>query len=191
MNLDLAKQWVSHWEGTRLKCYRDSLGIATVGVGFNLTAAGARQTIANLGVDYDGLLTGAVGLAPEQVKDLLVGSVDIAASGARLLVPNCGEITEDRQIVLVDLAFNLGQRKLSTFVRTLQCIREQAWESAAAELEASEWFEQVGPGVRQRGGANVAVLRGSTTVRAVLQLPESSSGQLERVEAVACLLQAA
>ena len=71
MDLALTKQWITHWESTRLQSYDDATGTPrnpgdtprgnpTIGVGFNLVAAGAQANIESLGLNYNDVLTGAV-----------------------------------------------------------------------------------------------------------------------------------
>jgi lysozyme len=49
-----------------------------------------------------------------------------------------------RRYVVVDMLFNLGLPKLRLFRRFLQALRDHDYEWAAAEMEDSKWFYQVG-----------------------------------------------
>jgi len=158
MNLDLTKQWITRWEGTRTACYKDTVGIATIGVGFNLQTPGAEACITNLGLDYNQVLSGACDLTPDQIDSLLENSIQSAIATARSVVPTFDSLPDNQQLVLTDLAYNMGGTRLSAFHDTLTSIANQDWPSAATNLQASHWFNQVGPGPNQRGGADVAVL---------------------------------
>jgi len=46
--------------------------------------------------------------------------------------------------VLVDLVFNMGEHGLSKFVNTLEAVKTQHWTVAAAALQDSSWFHEVG-----------------------------------------------
>lgn len=59
------------------------------------------------------------------------------------------------RFVLIDLHYNMGGTTLRTFKNTLACFRAQDWKQAAANLEKSKWFTQVG----RRARENVATLR--------------------------------
>lgn len=161
MDMDLTKQWITRWEGTRTQVYNDTMGIPTIGVGLNLTTASAKSAIADLGIDIDALLDGTLALTPDQIDQLLTGSIQLALVTARALVPNFDNLPDNQQLVVTDLAFNMGQTTLSKFVNTLSYVNNQDWANAASNLQESAWFNQVGSKPTQRGGADVAVL-GST-----------------------------
>jgi lysozyme len=171
MDLPLTKQWISRWEGIRTQVYKDTMGIPTIGVGLNLTTPAARTAVAALGLDCDALIAGTISLTDEQVDTLLGGSIDIALVTARKLVSNFDTLPEPQQIVITDLAFNMGGPTLSQFVHTLALIQAQNWADAARNLQQSNWFKQVGIKPNQRGGADSAVLANSCTPQSVLGLP--------------------
>lgn len=161
MDLDLATRYTAHWEGTRSTVYLDTKGIQTIGVGFNLTTASAPAQIAALGLDYQAVLSGSVSLSDAQIDQLLQTTLQTAVSAAQALVPDFDSIPGAQQIVLTDLAFNMGQSTLSTFVHTLAFVQQQNWSMAAYNLRQSLWFTQVGSAPTQRGGADCAVLAGT------------------------------
>ncbi len=74
MDLDLATQYTAHWEGRRSTVYRDTKGIPTIGVGFNLTTADAPAQIAALGLDYQSVLNGSAALTDAQMDQPKNGS---------------------------------------------------------------------------------------------------------------------
>ena len=175
MDLSLVKQWITHWEGWRSRSYRDSRNIPTIGVGFNLTTAVARPAMIALGLDYEQVLAGAIQLTAEQIDELLTGGIQRAIEDARVLVPSFDRIPADQQLVLIDLAFNMGQQTLSEFARTLRFIEQQDWTNAASNLRQSAWFKEVGTNPTQRGGADVAVLGGMLSAFEVLA--KTATGQ--------------
>lgn len=48
-----------------------------------------------------------------------------------------------RQAVIVELIFNLGPTRFSTFKKFIKAVSEQRWQNAAAELKNSVWYTQV------------------------------------------------
>jgi GH24 family phage-related lysozyme (muramidase) len=179
MNMDLTKQWITRWESTRYQSYDDAngqpltpgitpKGNPTIGVGFNLVAAGAQAAIEALGLDFNSVLTGAVNITADQVDQLLTNSINLAIAGATTLVPSFNTLPDNQQMVLTDLVFNMGEHGLSKFVNTLNYINNQDWMNAAANLQLSAWFHQVGSGPNQRGGADTAVLGGTADPQAIL-----------------------
>lgn len=172
MNLDITKRWIAHWEGTRSIAYDDATGLPlkpgvkpignpTIGVGLNLNTGAARVAITGIGLDFESVLSGAQSLTADQIDRLLSICIGTATQAAHVLIPIFNALPDNKQLVLTDLAFNMGQATLGEFKTMLACIRNQEWAPAAEALQASAWFHQVGAKPYQRGGANVAVLAGA------------------------------
>lgn len=110
-------------EGLRLKPYRDTKGILTIGYGRNLEGKG---------------------ISEDEALSLLLNDVmEITWELARAL-PGWKTFTENRRDVLIDMAFNLGMRKFKGFYRLLKALSEERWEDASKEMLDSQWAEQVG-----------------------------------------------
>ena len=109
-------------EGRRALLYYDSVGIPTIGIGFNLKNE-----------------------VPADVIDLLYRhSVERAEFDARLLAGNFDALSDARQRVLVNMAFNLGRSRLGKFRKFLAAVAAGDWHTAAREMLDSAWAEQVG-----------------------------------------------
>jgi GH24 family phage-related lysozyme (muramidase) len=170
-NEQKAKNWIEKWEGRREIAYDDKTskpitpgtaiqGHPTVGVGFNLDRADAASKINALGLDYERVRSGDQTLNNEQIDRLLEADVKKAVSDARSIVPNFDSLSEDRQIVLTDMAFNLGRGKLSKFEETISAVQKGDWEKAADEMQNSKWFKDV----KNRGEVNVDIMRGNSSI---------------------------
>lgn len=124
-------------EGIRLKPYRCTAGKLTIGVGRNLDDVGLTEdeALALLDHDIDRCILQLAGAFP------WFASLDVV-----------------RQRVLVNLCFNLGLPRLSTFVRMLAALERRDFTTAAAELRDSKWYSQVGT----RGPRLVASLASGT-----------------------------
>jgi lysozyme len=83
-----------------------------------------------------------VGLPDDIIDELLRRGVDEAERRCRALVPRWEEIDDARQRVLLNMAFNLGDR-LRQFKRLLAAIGEGDYEAAATEMLRSAWATQV------------------------------------------------
>lgn len=120
---ELKLQLIQH-EGLRLKPYKDTVGKLTIGVGRNLDD---------------------VGISEAEAMFLLES--DIASVKAELdkACPWWSELSENRQLVLADMCFNLGIVRLKGFRNALQAMREGRWNDAAKEMLDSRWASQVGP----------------------------------------------
>lgn len=155
MNIEAAKDMLKRHEGYRVFVYKDSLGIPTIGVGFNLARIDARDRVTALGLDFDEVLSGKQALSWAQVNQLLSDDIDACLVDLRKMFADFDAMPDEAQLVLLDLRFNLGPARLRGFVRTLEAFRERKFKKAARFLEATLWARQVG--VRARD--DVARLR--------------------------------
>lgn len=106
--------------------YQDSLGYWTIGVGRLIDKRKGG------------------GLSDDEIEYLLSNDMKRAEITARKLVKNFDSLSDNRKVVILDLAFNLGETKLAKFVNTLKAVNEGRWEDAAKGLEDSLWYKQVG-----------------------------------------------
>lgn len=118
----IRKQLQLH-EGYRDRIYRDTVGKMTVGIGRNVTDV-------PFGTDEIGLM--------------FTNDLRRAQSGLDKIAPWWRDLDQVRQRVLLDMCFNMGARALAGFVNTLRAIQERRFDDAAAGMEASKWYGQVG-----------------------------------------------
>jgi GH24 family phage-related lysozyme (muramidase) len=135
--------------------YKDSRGVPTVGIGFNLLKSGAQEAIEGFGYNYAEVLQGKQEISRGDAFALYEKDYARATDDARAQVPNFDNIDYARQVALIDMAFNLGGAGLGEFNRMMAAIAQEDWELAAQEAEDSDWFKQVG----RRGPRNVETLR--------------------------------
>lgn len=109
-------------EGLKLKVYPDSLGIPTIGVGRNLRDKG---------------------LSASEAMYLLDNDMKEAVTFVAHNLPWWTSLDEVRQLVLVDMVFNLGGRLLG-FKNFLAALQSHDWSKASAEMLNSTWAIQVG-----------------------------------------------
>jgi len=124
-------------EGRVPYAYQDSEGYWTIGVGFLI----------------DKRLGG--GLRDDEINYILNNRVEEALATAQRLVKNFDSLTDNRKVVILSLAYNLGYTKLAKFVNTLKAINEGRWEDAANGLYNSLWYVQV----KDRGKRLVEMMR--------------------------------
>ncbi len=141
-------------EGVRNKVYKDTLGIPTVGVGFNLRRQDARDRISEVGASYDDVLSGKATLTDAQIDALLATDIAECIADLRLILP-FDTLPPVARAVLVDLRFNLGGRGLRGFTHTLDEIRAGRFSAAGDRLGKSVWALQVG----RRAVENIALLK--------------------------------
>lgn len=117
------REHVKRDEGLRLKPYVDTVGKITIGYGRNLSDNGITQLEAAEMLDQD---------LQRHVSDLL------------RMFPFVLGLDSVRQIVLANMAFNMGMPTLSSFRKMWQAIKSQDFEEAARQMLDSDWSAQVG-----------------------------------------------
>ena len=130
-------------EGLRLQVYKDTLGIDTIGIGRNLEDRG---------------------ITKEELDDLDIPSIDhvyeygITEADAVYLATNDVQIVEEelvrahpcvdrldsvRQLILIDMAFNMGVPRLCKFKKMWAAVEAEDFPTAAKEMLDSRWAKQV------------------------------------------------
>ena len=110
-------------EGIRLKPYKDTMGLITVGVGRCLDTKGITQ---------------------EEAYYLLRNDISEAIEGLQDNLPWFNQLDDARQDALTDMAFNLGITGLLKFKNMLSAIERKDWNTAHNEALNSTWARQVG-----------------------------------------------
>lgn len=113
-------------EGCRLKAYKDTVGVWTIGYGH--TGPEVKEGLE---------------ISQEQADDWLVEDVEEAIRDAKAVVASFDALDFARKTVMVNMAFNLGRKKLSTFHATLAAVNAGDYQSAALHMLASRWATQV------------------------------------------------
>ena len=138
----LLQKLVAH-EGLRLQVYEDSLGIATIGIGRNLEARGitpealAWMAIPNMAIVH------TMGITEADAVYLAQNDVQIVEEELVRAHPCVDRLDAVRQLVLVDMAFNMGVPRLGKFKKMWAAIHENNFEEAAKEMLDSRWANQV------------------------------------------------
>lgn len=132
MNLERLKKELTLHEGVEKKIYKDTLGYLTGGIGHLLTKEELKSF--KLGDK----------VSQAQMDEWFEQDIAIAINRAKSIL---GEqafeaLSDNRQNLMVNLAFNLGN-KLGQFVNTLRAIRTGRWQAAHDGLLNSLWAKQV------------------------------------------------
>ena len=134
----LRRQLVMH-EGLRLHPYRCNAGKLTIGVGHNLEADGGDAgMILKRPVMMDTEIT------EQEAMAILDHDIACTIPGIQRLIPSWDSLSDNRQHVMMDMAFNLGLHGLSKFRRTLDAIAAGDYDRAAYQMLQSQWAAQVG-----------------------------------------------
>ena len=141
---DSIRQMITSHEGMRTKPYLDTKNHETVGVGFNLNRPGAADAISRVGANFHQVMAGKQQLSPAQIGQLLDTDITSAHTSAGRFLPGLDTYPEPVQNVLTDMAFNLGPSGLSAFHKFRQALINKDYPSAAAEMQNSKWWGEVG-----------------------------------------------
>ena len=121
-------------EGERGRPYDDATGSTIKAPHGNVTLGIGHNTDANpLSPAAMAYICREDALEAQAVARRLVGVDTWAKMGPR------------RRLALINLAFTMGERRLSGFTEMLKAVREGNWFRAGFELQRSKWWTQVDP----------------------------------------------
>jgi lysozyme len=121
MSESLIDMLIRH-EGLRLKPYRCPAGKLTIGVGRNLDD---------------------VGISKEEAMRMLSHDIERVQGEMDRHLPWWTMLDVPRQVVLTNMAFNLGIHGLMKFEKFLLAVQQGEYERAAGEMLDSLWAKQV------------------------------------------------
>jgi lysozyme len=126
-------------EGLRLKAYRDSLGLLTVGIGYCIDKRGVKPLEAVIGRRFEG------GVTRDEAYKVLRADIDRFEAGCLKAFPFYAKLDEVRQRVCLDMAFNMGYGALG-FRKTIALVEKRRYVEAGNEMMDSKWADDVGDG---------------------------------------------
>ena len=138
----LMKKLIAH-EGLRLNVYKDSLGIDTIGIGRNLQDRGiSKEELDELDIPsikhvYE------YGITEADAIFLAENDVQVVEDELVRAPPCVEELDAVRQLVLIDMAFNLGVPRLCKFKKMWAAVHAKQFDIAAKEMLDSRWARQV------------------------------------------------
>ena len=123
MNLTALQAELVRDEGIRYRPYRDTVGKLTIGCGHNLDD---------------------VPLTYRSVMQILEDDIMAVMGQLNSHIPWWASLSDVRQRVLANMAFNLGINGLLAFKQMLMAAQDHDYERAAKEMLDSKWAKQVG-----------------------------------------------
>jgi len=130
-------------EGLRLQVYKDTLGIDTIGIGRNLEDRGITKEeldwmdIPNIDVVYE------MGITEADAVYLAENDVQIVEEELVRAHPCVDRLDSVRQLILIDMAFNMGVPRLCKFKKMWAAVEAEDFPTAAKEMLDSRWSRQV------------------------------------------------
>ncbi len=104
-------------EGERLSMYLDTAGRWTVGIGHNMSDKPISKLVS---------------------RTMFIEDLADAIDDVQHVCSIYDELSRPRQLVMINLAFNLGRARLGKFVRFLNYLHQYDWDGAANEIMNSE-----------------------------------------------------
>lgn len=136
------RSFISNFEGgARNKPYRDSRGFWTVGIGHKLTEADKRAAGGQIKPLY----------STAEIEAFWQNDLSRAIQGAKnfCFPSRLDQMPQEIQALLIDMAFNLGEKGLMGFKRFRAALVEKGdFLGASKELRDSKWYGQTGRRVR-------------------------------------------
>lgn len=115
-------EFIKKHEGLRLKVYKDTVGVSTVGYGHNIEDNGISQAVADL---------------------MLKEDVEIAVADCHKLFKNYDRYSARQKAAVISMSFNLGYSRLSKFKKMIAAMNKGNYKEAARQALASKWAGQV------------------------------------------------
>ena len=134
-------------EGFRAGVYKDTKDIDTIGYGFNLERKDAQKQLDAKGIKKSvaDLRSGKAQLTEEEASRLMLGEMGHFREVAKRYVgeKTWNELTPNRQGILTNMAYNMGEGTLGQFKNLRQAIQDGKWKQAQVEMQSSAWAGQV------------------------------------------------
>jgi lysozyme len=123
VDFKILTKWLELDEGCKLKPYYCTAGKLTIGVGRNLEDTGITKAEAQF------MLEGDIVRLMKELDELF---------------PEWRDLSETRQMVVLNMCFNMGTFGFLNFKRTIAYMRAEKFSEAANEMLRSQWADQVG-----------------------------------------------
>jgi len=132
MNKDTLREEIAADEGVRLDIYLDHLGLPTVGIGHLIREADAEH----------GRPVGTQ-ITPERCRQLFALDILVTLEDCLALFENWNDLPDECQLILANMAFNLGRSRLGKFIKLKAAIEACDYAEAATQMADSKWARQV------------------------------------------------
>ena len=134
---------VRQHEGLVLTVYKDTLGIDTIGIGRNLEGRGISKEeldymdIPSIDAIYEH------GITEADAYYLATNDIAIVENELARAKPCVYDLDAVRQLIVMDMAFNMGVPRLCKFKKMWAAIEAGDFDTASVEMLDSRWARQV------------------------------------------------
>jgi lysozyme len=154
MNRILIENLIAKHEGRKSSVYKDSEGLLTIGIGFNLEAPAALAICQQFGLDHAALMNGTAILTGDQIDEIFQYQLNKVLQQAQVTLPTFNTMPDEVQAVVCDQIFQLGWAGFQKFQNEIACLKSGSWKDAAANLLDSTYAKQT----PNRAQENAAIL---------------------------------
>lgn len=142
--LQLRNQLMQH-ENKKNRVYRDSKGIPTIGIGFNLQRSDAKKKIESLGLNFEDVKSGKQTMTDVQIYRLFAQDMQVTEKCARKMAPNYDKLPTPVKLVINDLIFNIGPSVMNWKILKGRLAKGD-YAGIAESMKKWPWYEDVGGG---------------------------------------------
>ena len=132
MNRERLYEEIKADEGEVLEVYKDHLGYDTIGIGHLVTAE-----------DEEFGKPAGTPITAKRSRELFDRDIECAIKDCERLYGQWHNWPEEVQLIMVNMAFNLGATRLEKFRQLRFHLSQHNWKQAAAEGRDSLWYRQV------------------------------------------------
>lgn len=142
---------IANNEGKKYNTYKDTKGISTIGIGFNIDANKNKLSPELLKAVMSGTIN------EKTVQDLYKISATQAIKDAKTVFPTFDKLPIQVQKVIIDLCFNMGIGGVKKFQSMISHINagnysaaadDLLWKDASTKTQLSQWFHDVTNGAK-------------------------------------------
>lgn len=132
-------------EGLRYKVYTDTVGKATVGIGFNMDSSSAKGLWlrANIGESFSAVYSGQSSLSTNSIVSLFNTCIDGCRVDLESIFNDFETYPEHAQLALINLMFNMGKSVFTGFHTTINLLKAKDFNGASDHLAGTGWASQL------------------------------------------------
>ena len=132
MNVDTLCKEISEDEGCEYSIDLDHLGLPTFGIGHMIRVGDP---------EYDQPV--GTTIPEERVRNIFILDIAIVKIDCLRLYPDFDILPEECQLIIANMMFNMGLKRLSKFKKMRAAVNKRDWDTAADEMVDSRWYTQV------------------------------------------------
>ena len=132
MNVEQLRLDLERDEGCVYEIYLDHLGYPTFGIGHLVTEA-----------DIEHGKPVGTEVSEDRVQQVFNSDIECVIGDCDRAFDDFGSLPEDVQLVVANMMFNLGLPRFNKFKKMIRAINLRDMQTAADEMIASRWYQQV------------------------------------------------